>query len=351
MTMIQINNLVRENVKQLVPYSAAREKYQGEGYIFLDANENPFGKFLNRYPDPYQKPLKKKIAELRGAELQQIFIGNGSDEIIDLVIRAFCNPGKDNMIVPEPTYGMYEVAGNINDVEVRKPGLTGDFHPNVDEIFRTVDPNTKLIFLCSPNNPTGNLLDPQKVKTILDRFQGLVILDEAYIDFSGDPGFLPVLGQYSNLIILQTFSKARGMAGIRLGYAFALPEIIGILNKIKYPYNVNRLTQRLALRKIEKRKQLERKVKLINREKEKLVDFFENCSFVEHVFPSDANFLLVKVSDPEGLVDFLADRRVIIRDRSGMPGCERSVRVTVGRPAENSRLMKYCRKFEKMNMQ
>ena len=347
--MIQIDNLVRENVKQLIPYSAAREKYQGEGYVFLDANENPYGKSLNRYPDPYQKSLKEKIAALRGAETKQIFIGNGSDEIIDLVIRGFCNPGKDNMIVPEPTYGMYEVAGNINDVEVRRPQLTKDFQPDVEAIFSQVDMNTKLIFLCSPNNPTGNLLDPQKVKDILERFQGLVILDEAYIDFSGDPGFLPVLDQYSNLIIMQTFSKAKGMAGIRLGYAFAMPEIIGILNKIKYPYNVNRITQKLALKKIRKRKQLEKKVKLINREKLRLVDFFENCSFVEHVFPSDANFLLVKVSDPGALVGFLSDRRLIIRDRSGLPGCERSVRITIGRPPENNQLMKFCRKFEKNN--
>mgnify|MGYP006281492001 CR=1 FL=1 len=344
--MIQVNNLVRDNVRQLVPYSAAREKYQGEGYVFLDANENPFGKSLNRYPDPYQKALKKKLAEIKGTDTAQIFIGNGSDEIIDLLIRAFCNPGKDNMIVPEPTYGMYEVAGNINDVEVRKPLLTEDFQPDTEEIFRHTDGRSKLIFLCSPNNPTGNLLNSGKVKEILDRFQGLVVLDEAYIDFSGDHGFLPLLGQYDNLIIMQTFSKAGGMAGIRLGYAFAEPEIIGILNKIKYPYNVNRVTQNLALKKIKKRKQLERKVKLINREKERLIDFFENCSFVTHVFPSDANFLLVKVSDPEGLVGFLAERRVIIRDRSGLPGCENSVRVTVGRPPENNRLMKFCREFE-----
>lgn len=351
MIMIEINNLVRENVKQLIPYSAAREKYQGEGYVFLDANENPFGKSLNRYPDPYQKALKQKIADLRGAETRQIFIGNGSDEIIDLVIRAFCNPGKDNMIVPEPTYGMYEVAGKINEVEVRKPQLTEDFQPNVDEILRNTDPHTKLIFLCSPNNPTGNLLDPQKIREILSRFQGLVILDEAYIDFSGDPGFLPLLGQYSNLVILQTFSKARGMAGIRLGYAFAIPEIIGILNKIKYPYNVNRVTQKLALRKIKKLKQLGKNVKLINKEKEKLIGFFENRSFVEHVFPSDANFLLVKVSDPGELVEFLAEKRVIIRDRSGLPRCERSVRITVGKPSENNLLMKYCRKFEENQME
>ena len=345
--MIQINNLVRENVKQLVPYSAAREKYQGEEYVFLDANENPFGRSLNRYPDPYQQALKEKIADLKGVETRQIFIGNGSDEIIDLLIRGFCNPGQDNMIVPEPTYGMYEVAGNINDVEVRKPQLTRDFQPDVDEILRNADSNTKLIFLCSPNNPTGNLLNPQKIKEILDRFQGLVILDEAYIDFSGDQGFLPLLGQYSNLIILQTFSKAKGMAGIRLGYAFAIPEIIGILNKIKYPYNVNRVTQKLALRKIKKQKQLQKKVKLINKEKERLIDFFENCSFVKHIFPSDANFFLVKVSDPKELVQFLADKRVIIRDRSGLPGCDKSVRVTVGKPTENNQLMKFCREFEK----
>ncbi|MFP4622126.1 MAG: histidinol-phosphate transaminase [Bacteroidales bacterium] len=346
--MLKIESLVRKNVKQLVPYSAAREKYQGEGYIFLDANENPFGKTLNRYPDPYQMELKKKIADVKGVRREQIFIGNGSDEIIDLLIRGFCNPGMDNMIVPEPTYGMYEVAARINDVEVRKPELTENFQPDVDTIFRNADRNSKLVFLCNPNNPTGNLLDQQKIKKILDGFQGLVIIDEAYIDFSGDPGFLPFLDRYPNLIVLQTFSKARAMAGIRLGYAFAIPDIIAILNKIKYPYNVSRITQKLALRKIRKQKQMEQKLNLINKEKDRLIDFLENCTFVEHIFPSDANFFLVRVSDPEKLVAFLAEKRVIIRDRSNLPGCERSVRITIGKPSENNQLMKLCREFEKI---
>lgn len=345
--MMVLNDLIRENVKRLIPYSAAREKFQGEGYVFLDANENPFGKSLNRYPDPYQKALKGRIGEEKGVDTRKIFIGNGSDEIIDLLIRAFCNPGSDNMIVPEPTYGMYEVAGEINDVEVRKPQLTEDFQPDVKSIMKQVDGNTKLIFLCSPNNPTANILDSSKVKLLLDQFGGLVVLDEAYIDFAGDPGFLPVLDSYPNLVILQTFSKARGMAGIRLGYGFAQEEIIEILNKIKYPYNVNRLTQRFALRKMKKPREIEKNVKRITRERKKLFAFLESCSFVERVFHSDANFLLVRVSDPGALVQFLADRQVIIRDRSGLPGCEKSVRITVGTRRENMRLMKMCREFEK----
>ena len=349
MMMKKLDELIRDNVRNLIPYSAAREKYQGAEYIFLDANENPFGKSLNRYPDPYQQVLKHKISSVKGIDPQWIFIGNGSDEIIDLLIRAFCNPGKDNMIIPEPTYGMYEVAGNINEAVVRKCLLSKDFQPDPDTILEYADEHSKLVFLCSPNNPTGNLYDEQKVIQILNRFQGLVVLDEAYIDFAGNQGFLSKIGDFPNLVILQTFSKARGLAGIRLGYAFAQPGIVEVLNKIKYPYNVSRLTQQKALKIMKNPAHSIKKIKRIKREKERLVAFLENCTFVEHVFPSDANFLLVKVRDPQGLLKFLAQRNVIIRDRSNLPVCERSVRITVGSPRENSRLIRYCREFEKNN--
>ena len=347
--MKKLDELIRDNVRNLIPYSAAREKYQGAEYIFLDANENPFGKNLNRYPDPYQQVVKRKIASAKNIDPQWIFTGNGSDEIIDLLIRAFCNPGKDNMILPEPTYGMYEVAGNINDAVVRKCLLSKNFQPDPDKIMEYADEHSKLIFLCSPNNPTGNLYDAHKVIQILNRFQGVVVLDEAYIDFADKQGFLPRIGDFPNLVILQTFSKAKGLAGIRLGYAFAQPGIIEVLNKIKYPYNVSRLTQQKALKIMKNPANHKNKINRIKREKERLVAFLENCTFVDQVFPSDANFLLVKVREPKRLLEFLAERNVIIRDRSYLPLCERSVRITVGKPQENNSLIKYCRAFEKQN--
>jgi len=344
--MTALEKLMRENIRDLKPYQSARETHQAGDYIFLDANENPFGRSLNRYPDPLQKELKDRIARQKSVDPARIFLGNGSDEIIDLLIRAFVEPAFDNMIIPQPTYGMYEVAANIHGAEVRKVPLSKDFQPEPADILKKADEKTKLLFLCSPNNPSGNLLKEDKVREVVANFQGLVVLDEAYLEFAQSAGFLPLLGQYPNVVLLRTFSKAAGLAGIRLGYAFADPRVIDILTRIKYPYNVNRLTQRMALQRMNKFRQVRRIVRVIRKERQNLEAFLNRCSFVEKVYPSDANFLLVRVKDPRGLMDYLHNHGVIIRDRSSLPYCQRAVRITIGKPRENKQLMKRCRQFD-----
>jgi len=336
---MDINKLLRTNIQTLKPYSSARDEYTGEAMVFLDANENPFNEPYNRYPDPLQKELKEKIAALKEIGAQHIFLGNGSDEPIDLLIRAFCEPGIDNIITLNPTYGMYQVAADINNVEVKKISLTETFDLDNDLILEAIDENTKIIFLCSPNNPTGNNLDQEKMISLINHFEGLVVIDEAYIDFAPGKSLLSRLSEFPNVVILQTFSKAWGMAGIRLGMAFASTEIIDVLNKIKYPYNLNILTQQKALDLIQKIDEMKRWVKLIIAERVKMADLLKDYPFVIKVYPSDANFLLVKMHDAKGIYDYLVERGIIVRDRSKIHLCEDSLRITMGTSEEDNILL------------
>ena len=336
---MELNKLLRKNIQTLKPYSSARDEYTGEAMVFLDANENPFNEPYNRYPDPLQKELKERIAALKEIEAQHIFLGNGSDEPIDLLIRAFCEPGIDNIITLNPTYGMYQVAADINNVEVKQISLNETFDLDNDLVLDAVDNNTKIIFLCSPNNPTGNSLDPEKMISLINQFEGLVVIDEAYIDFAPGKSLLPRLAEFPNVVILQTFSKAWGMAGIRLGMAFASKAIIDVLNKIKYPYNLNILTQQKALELIQNIDEMKRWVKLIIAERIKMADLLKDYPFVVKIYPSDANFLLVKMFDAKGIYDYLVERGIIVRDRSKIHLCEDSLRITMGTSEEDNLLL------------
>ncbi len=337
--MKPIQTLLRNNIRNLKPYSSARDEYSGEAMVFLDANENPFNAPYNRYPDPLQRELKKKIAALKNCSADQIFLGNGSDEPIDLVFRAFCEPGGDNMVSIDPTYGMYQVAADINNIEVRKVSLNEDFNFSADALLKRSDEHTKLAFICSPNNPTGNLMNNTELLKLIRNFQGLVILDEAYTDFSPGASLLPELEQHPNLIILQTFSKAWGMAGVRLGMAFAQPEIIRTFNKIKYPYNINILTQRKALELIGKETEKTAWVELLMKERGKLAKALENYPFVTRIYHSDANFLLVRMQNAREIYNDLVGKGIIVRDRSKVILCADSLRITVGSPEENEILL------------
>ncbi|WP_167618217.1 histidinol-phosphate transaminase [Maribellus sediminis] len=336
---MDINQLLRKNIQDLKPYSSARDEYTGEAMVFLDANENPFNQPYNRYPDPLQRALKEKIADLKKVDSNTIFLGNGSDEPIDLLIRAFCEPGKDNIVTMNPTYGMYQVAADISGVEIRKVSLTSEFQLDTTALLAATDENTKLIFLCSPNNPTGNSLNKEDMLKIAETFKGLLIVDEAYIDFAPGKSLLPELGSFDNLIVLQTFSKAWGMAGIRLGMAFASSEIIGILNKIKYPYNLNILTQQKALELLDQHEQVIDWVKLLIAEREDMTTELQKLPFVVEVYPSDANFLLVKMYDARGIYEYLVEEGIIVRDRSKVHLCDDSLRITVGSKEENITLL------------
>ncbi len=336
---MNLDRLLRKNIQSLKPYSSARDEYTGEAMVFLDANENPFNHPYNRYPDPLQREVKDKITKLKGCTAEQIFLGNGSDEPIDLLFRAFCEPAIDNVVTIDPTYGMYQVSADINHVELRKVLLKADYSFSADDMLAQVDNNTKLIFLCSPNNPTGNLLDKDEVKKVASKFNGLVVIDEAYIDFAPGESFLNELNQYENLIILQTFSKAWGMAGIRLGMAFASVEIIRILNKIKYPYNINMLTQQKALELIERENEKNAWVNMLINERQRIAEQLNELSFVQQIFPSDANFLLVKMYDAKGVYDYLVENGIIVRDRSKVVLCEDSLRITIGAEDENELLL------------
>ena len=337
---MDINKLLRKNIQTLKPYSSARDEFSGEAMVFLDANENPFNQPYNRYPDPLQKKLKEKISVLKQTEADKIFLGNGSDEPIDLLIRAFCEPGQDNIVTFDPTYGMYEVAANINNVQVLKVSLDQNFNISANQILSETNEDTKLIFLCSPNNPTGNSLDKNEIKKIIENFNGLIILDEAYTDFAPGHSLLPELDKYENLVILQTFSKAWGMAGIRLGMAFASAEIIQILNRIKYPYNLNILTQQKALELIEGSDDIVNWVELLLKEREKMVRELEKFPFVVKVYPSDANFVLVKMLDARGIYEYLVENGIIVRDRSKVHLCDDSLRITIGNENENKQFIK-----------
>jgi histidinol-phosphate aminotransferase len=338
-----LNRLLRPNIKNLVPYSSARDEFKGEAKVFLDANENSFGspltKWYNRYPDPLQRKLKEKLSGIKGVPTENIFIGNGSDECIDILIRACCEPGRDNIITCPPTYGMYEVSANINDVVVKKVNLTANFQLDISALEETIDAQTKLIFLCSPNNPTGNSLLREDVEMVLNNFEGLVIIDEAYINFSRQRSFSRELEEYPNLVVMQTLSKAWGLAALRVGTAFASGEIIGVMNKIKPPYNINQASQELALQALEEVGQVNDMIREIVKEREALKQALLELPVVEKIFPSDANFLLVKMKDARGIYHYLLENQVVVRDRSKVELCEGCLRITVGTPSENNILV------------
>lgn len=334
-----LDELVRSNIRKLKPYSSARDEFQGEASVFLDANENPFNYPYNRYPDPLQRELKQKVAAIKGVHTENVFFGNGSDEPIDLVFRVFCEPRVDNVVAIDPTYGMYKVCADINDVEYRSVLLNADYSLNAETLLKAVDAHTKVLFLCSPNNPTGNDLNNVEIRKVLDGFAGITVIDEAYIDFSGRESYLSLLSLYPNLLILQTFSKAWGLASVRLGMAFARPEIIAYFNKVKYPYNINILTQRFVMEAVV---HLERKnewVEMLIGQRGILVEKLNACSLVKAVYPSDANFVLVKMDDPNAVYEALVKQGVIVRNRHSVALCAGCLRITVGTPTENDALM------------
>ena len=339
--MKPLEQLLRPNIRDLQPYSSARDEFSGEAAVFLDANENPFNAPYNRYPDPYQRELKRQIAGFKNIPPENIFLGNGSDEAIDIVLRAFCEPGIDNIVSITPTYGMYQVAADINNIEVRKALLTSDFQLDPKAILDKTDEHTKIIFICSPNNPTGNCFKQKDITKVLEEFEGIVVIDEAYIDFAPEKSWLPRLNEWPGLVILQTFSKAWGMAGIRLGMAFANKQIINTFSKIKYPYNINLLTQKTALEFLSKNQSLMQTwVKKLLEEKMRLIEALQLMPFVKKIYPSDANFILIKTEEPKKIYNFLVENKIIIRDRSSVALCEGCLRITVGTDEENQSLIK-----------
>ena len=339
----ELDKLVRPNIKTLKPYSSAKDEYTGEAKVLLDANENSLGspltKWYNRYPDPYQQKLKEKLAFVKQIAANQIFIGNGSDECIDILFRTFCEPGKDNIIICPPTYPMYEVSANINDVSIQKAPLLSDYQLNIAHIEQLVNAHTKIIWICSPNNPTGNSLDRIDIETILNHFEGIVVVDEAYINFSKQKSFVQSLIDYPNLVVLQTLSKAWGLAGLRLGMCFASPQIIGYMNKVKAPYNINIVTQELALQALEEVGQVNDMIKLLVDMRIALAEVIASMPHVIKVFPSDTNFLFVKIPQARKLYEYLLSQGIIVRDRSALELCEDSLRITVGTEQENTALV------------
>jgi len=342
---MKLNQLVRPNIVKLKPYSCARDEFQGEASAYLDANENPLNAPWNRYPDPLQKELKEKVASLKGVRTEQLFFGNGSDEPIDLIVRIFCEPGTDNIVAMDPSYGMYQVCADINNVEYRKVLLNDDFTLDAEKLLAATDSNTKVIFLCSPNNPTGNDLAISEIDKVIETFTGIVVVDEAYIDFSTRESLLKSLDRYPNLIVLQTFSKAWGMAAVRLGMAFASAEIIHYLNKVKYPYNINLLTQNFVSAELA---QFERKndwVDLILQQRADLISALGNLPLIQHIHPTDANFILVKVADANAVYQYLVDEKIIVRNRNTVSLCLGCLRITVGIPEENELLINALKKL------
>ncbi|HEY0740756.1 MAG TPA: histidinol-phosphate transaminase [Chryseosolibacter sp.] len=342
---VEVETLVRKNILGMKPYSSARDEFKGEAEVFLDANENPYPSPFNRYPDPLQWKVKEKLAAIKNVTPQQIFLGNGSDEAIDLLIRAFCEPGKDSVMITEPTYGMYSVCAEVNAVNIQRMTLTPDFDLDLDAFPKTFDATTKILFLCSPNNPTGNLLKREKIEAVLRRFYGIVVIDEAYIDFADSKSFINDLQEFPHLVVLQTFSKAWGLAGLRLGMAFASPYIISILNKIKYPYNVNIQTQELVLDALENAYKKDIWVDEILSQRDQLIKSLKGLKVVEKVYPTDSNFILVKVKDAPGAYQYLMEEKIIVRDRSKVTLCYNCLRITVGTPEENKKLIAALESF------
>jgi histidinol-phosphate aminotransferase len=352
--MKTIDQLVRRNIRELTPYTSAREQFLDNALTLLDANENPWGSIgmadshqvLNRYPDPYQRQVKEKLTELKNHPVQGIFLGNGSDEIIDLLIRIFCEPQHDEILTTAPTYGMYRVSAAINNVKIREILLDDTFQLDADKILAAAAENTKLLFICSPNNPTGNLMDQGQVLEILDHFEGVVVIDEAYIDFADDPGFIQYCSRYPKLVVLQTFSKAWGMAGVRLGTAYTSEAIVQFLNKIKPPYNVNQLTQKQVLTALEDAHEINLLVAKVKNGREWLSRELSPLENVEKVYPSDANFLLVKMNQARTTYNALVERQIVVRDRSNVTLCEGCLRITIGTEEENQRLIDALRRME-----
>lgn len=344
--MKPLNELIRPNIQALSPYSSARNEYSGhEAHVFLDANECPYNKPFNRYPDPLQIELKKELARIKGVGIEQIFLGNGSDEAIDLPYRIFCTPGKDNAVAIGPTYGMYKVCADINDVEYRTVLLDEGFKLNAAKLLAACDDNTKLIWLCSPNNPTGNNLNREEIEKVLKGFSGIVIVDEAYSDFSQERPFRLELDKYPNLIVLNTFSKAWGSAAIRLGMAFAGKEIIDLFNKVKYPYNVNLLTQEQALKILKQRFEVGDWIRLINQERTRMISAFMDLPICERVYPTNANFFLAKMTDAPTIYNYLVDKGIIVRNRHRVELCANCLRITIGSKSENDELLAALRQY------
>lgn len=347
--MFIVEDLLRENIRKLVPYSSARDEFKGEARVFIDANENSLGsplmKWYNRYPDPMQWKIKEKLSAIKGIAAQHIFLGNGSDECIDILYRAFCNPGKDNVIICPPTYGMYEVSAHINDVELRRARLLDNFQLDLIHLENLVDANTKIIWLCSPNNPTANSLNREDIETVLNNFPGLVVIDEAYINFSRHRSFIAELQEYPNLVVMQTLSKAWGLAGLRLGMAFASEAIIEVYNRVKPPYNIGQATQELVLKALDEVGQVNDMIKLIVQLRGELELALKKLPVVQHVHESDANFLLVKVTDAKAVYHHLLQNGIVVRDRSKVELCEGCLRITIGTEKENADLIKNLETF------
>jgi histidinol-phosphate aminotransferase len=344
-----INDLLRENIKKLVPYSSARDEFKGEASIFLDANENSLGspltKWYNRYPDPLQHKIKEKLAVIKAVPANNIFLGNGSDECIDLLFRAFCNPGKDNVIICPPTYGMYQVSADINDIAVRKAPLLDNFQLDLVHMENLVDDFTKIIWLCSPNNPTGNSINREDIEMVLNNFPGIVVIDEAYINFSRHRSFVQELSDYPNLVVLQTLSKAWGLAALRLGMAFASEAIIQVYNKVKPPYNIGQATQDLVLKALDNVDDVNEMIKLLVSERELLREELSALPQVQKIYPSDANFMLVKITNARDAYNYLLTKGIVVRDRSNVQLCQDCLRITVGTPDENKALVNSLRDF------
>ncbi len=353
-----LNKLIRENIKNLTPYSSARHEFTGKASVFLDANENAFGSpasspqretgpaSYNRYPDPLQWQLKFQLARIKGVPAENIFIGNGSDEVIDLAYRIFCNPATDNVIICPPTYGMYQVSANINDVAIKKVNLTKDFQLDVEGISDAVDEHTKLLFICSPNNPTGNNMNREDVETLLNNFPGIIIIDEAYINYSRQKTFIQELTEYPNLIVMQTLSKAWGLAALRLGLCYASMDIIDVFNKVKPPYNINEASQQLGLAALQHTDTVNNWIKEVVEQKAILQTELHKQPFVETIYPSDANFILIKVKEANKLYDYLSGSEVIVRNRSKDVHCENCLRITIGTAEENKTLMSLLKSYQ-----
>ncbi|MBS1683644.1 MAG: histidinol-phosphate transaminase [Bacteroidetes bacterium] len=347
--MFELDKIVRANIGRLRPYSSARDEFSGTASIYLDANENPYGSPLSqdfhRYPDPHQLALKKKISAIKGLPEQNIFLGNGSDEAIDILYRIFCAPGVDNVIICPPTYGMYEVSANINDIAVKNISLLPSFDLDVDQILTAQDGRTKLLFICSPNNPTGNSIHKEDIEFLIKKFNGIVVIDEAYINYSHQHSCIPLLTEYPNVVILQTFSKAWGLAGIRLGMAFASADIIYLMNKVKPPYNISENTQQLALQSLDNIEIVNKRIRETVQQRNKLALDLETLSIVQKVYPSDANFLLVRVLDAPATYAYLVSQGIIVRDRSRLQLCENCLRITVGTSKENEDLIYHLKTY------
>ncbi len=345
--MKNLEELIRPNIKSLAPYSSARNEYNGhEARVFLDANESPYNNPYNRYPDPLQTEVKKELARIKGVPADCIFLGNGSDEAIDLAYRCFTRPGTDNVVAIEPTYGMYKVCADINDVEYRPVMLDDDFKLNADKLLSACDAKTKLIWICSPNNPTGNSLEHDEINKVLNAFQGIVIIDEAYSDFSRNKTFRNKLSAHPNLIVLNTMSKAWGCAAIRLGMAFASKAIIEVFNKVKYPYNINLLTQEKALEFLKDPYETDRQVRIILTERTRMIDAFRLLPICDKVFPTDANFFLARMNDAQAIYDYLVDKGIIVRNRTRITLCQNCLRITIGTKTENNELLSALRQYK-----